>query len=325
MTEPYVRPDVKAFLEFLNSQPGPRTYEVEPAQAREMMAMMGMMLDETRGELAVCKDLSIPGPAGDIPARLYDPRESREPGPAMVFFHGGGWVIGNIQTHEPFCAEVARLLDMPVISVDYRLAPEHPWPAAPDDCEAAARWVATSPAELERHVTGLVLCGDSAGGNLCVITTLALRDDPAQVPVIAQWPIYPAVDGETEYESANLFGEGFLLDSRTMDWFISHYAGESDHWRLSPLIAKHHDTPPTVVLTAGLDPLRDQGRAYAAELALNGVPVVYREAKGNIHGFIQLRKMIPSGYGDIAGGAAALKALIVEAEGERVMEQAAAE
>ena len=322
--EHHIRSDVKAFLEFLNKQPGPRTFEVEPAQAREMMKMVGNLAELPTGEIAVKRDIAIPGPGGDIAARLYDPRESREPGPAMVFFHGGGFVIGDIETHEPVCAEIARTLDLPVISVDYRLAPEAPWPAAPDDCEAAARWVATSPEALDRKVTSLALAGDSAGGNLCVITTLALRDEPAAVPVAAQWPIYPVVDSLGEYGSGADYAEGFLLDYRSMKWFSAHYAGDPEHWRLNPLFADHAGTPPTLVFTAGLDPLRDQGRAYAAELARAGVPVVFREAAGNIHGLINLRKIIPSSQGDVHGCLAVLKAMIVEAEAERVMERAAA-
>lgn len=322
-TDPFVRPDVRAFLDFLNAQPGPRAFEVEPGQAREMMKAMASLAELPTGDIAVCRDLSIPGPAGDIPARLYDPRENREPGPAMVFFHGGGFVIGDIDTHEPFCAEAARSLDMPVVSVDYRLAPEAPWPAAPDDCEAAARWVATSPEPLGRKVTSLALAGDSAGGNLTVITTLALRDDPAEVPVAAQWPIYPVVDNRGDYGSGSDFGEGFLLDHRSMKWFSDHYAGDPGHWRLNPLLAEHAGTPPTLVLTAGLDPLRDQGRAYAAELIRAGVHTVFREAAGNIHGLINLRKVIPSSQGDIAGCFTALKAMVLEFEANRVMAEAA--
>ncbi|MBC7986867.1 MAG: alpha/beta hydrolase [Sphingomonadaceae bacterium] len=324
MTHPhYVRPDVQAFVDFLAAQPGPRTYELDPPAARQLMKMMTVLAELPTGDIAVRRDIAIPGPAGDIPARLYDARDSREPGPAMVFYHGGGFVLGDLDTHEPVCAEIARTLDMPVISVDYRLAPEAPWPAAPDDCEAAARWVATSPEALGRKVTSLVLAGDSAGGNLCVITTLALRDEPAQVPVAAQWPIYPAVDGRGEYGSGADFGEGFLLDARSMKWFVDHYGGDQESWRLNPLFADHAGTPPTLVFTAGLDPLRDQGRAYAAELIRAGVPTIYREAAGNIHGLINLRKIIPSSQGDVAGCLAALKAMVVEAEANRVMAQAA--
>jgi acetyl esterase len=188
----------------------------------------------------------------------------------MVFFHGGGFVLGDLDTHEPACAEIARLLDIPVISVDYRLAPEHPWPAAPDDCEAAARWVAASPDALGRKVTSLVLAGDSAGGTLTIVTTLALRDAPAAAPVIAQWPIYPAVDLRTRYPSTDRFGEGYMLSKAGMVWFNESYQPDFDHWRASPLKADQAGMPPTLVVTASLDPILDQGRAYAAALSRLG-------------------------------------------------------
>jgi acetyl esterase len=312
-TTPYVRPDVAQFLAFLNNLPGPRTHELEPPAARAVYVASKDMTDPPLGELAVHRDLAIPSPAGTIPARLYDAREQRGAGPALVFYHGGGFVIGDLETHGSFCAEMARQLDLPVISVDYRLAPEHPWPAAPDDCEAAARWVATSPAELGRQVTELVLAGDSAGGALTVITTMALRDQPAAVPVIAQFPIYPVVDVSVNYASYEAFGEGFLLTKPSMTWFDGHYKPDLTHWRGSPLTGAHHCLPPTLIITAGLDPLRDQGRAYAAALAQHGVPVTYREAVGTIHGFVTLRKAIPSAQTDVTQALTVLKQIIAEA------------
>ena len=323
MTEPFVRPDVRGFLDFLNNMPGPKMHELDAPTARQLFLAMKDVGDPPVGELGTLLDLTIPGPAGDIPARLYDPRASREPGPAVVFFHGGGFVIGDLDSHGSFTAEMARVLDLPVIAIDYRLAPEFPWPAAPDDCEAAARWVANSPTELGRSVTSLILSGDSAGGNLTVVTAAALRDQPAKVPVIAQLPFYPATDASKEYPSYAEFAEGYLLTRDSMEWFMAAYKSEADHIRNSPLLGDLAGMPPAVVVTASLDPIRDQGRAYAAALALAGVPVVFREAKGNIHGFITLRKAIPSSVGDVMGAFAALKDIIAEAEGERVMAQAA--
>ena len=324
MTEPFVRADTKAFLTFLNNVPGPKMHELDAPAARAQYIAMKDLGDPPVGELGARLSLTIPGPGGDIPATLFDPRASRQPGPAIAFFHGGGFVIGNVETHASFCAEVARVMDMPVISVDYRLAPEAPWPAAPDDCEAAARWIATSPAELGRAVTSLIVCGDSAGGNLAIVTAVALRDDPAQVPVIAQLPFYPATDVTREYPSYSEFAEGYLLTRPGMEWFNAAYAAEAEHIRASPLKGDLSGLPPAVVVTSSLDPIRDQGRAYAAALAEAGVPVVFREAKGNIHGFITLRQAIPSSVGDVAGALAALKAVVAEAEGNRVMAQAAA-
>jgi acetyl esterase len=323
MSDPYVRPDVRGFLDFLNALPGPRMHEVDAPTARAQYLAMKDVADLPVGTLAVVQDLSIPGPAGDIPARLFDARERREPGSVLVFFHGGGFVIGNLDTHAGLCAEIARVLDVPVISVDYRLAPEHRWPAAPDDCEAAARWIATSPAALGRKVSGLVLAGDSAGGNLAIVTALGLRDAPAAVPVLAQFPIYPVVDDSTLYASFEAFGEGYLLTKDSMAWFNDAYAADIAHQRSSPLRADLSGLPAAVVLTASLDPLRDQGRAYAGALIAAGVPTVFREAVGNIHGFATIRKAIPSGAGDIAVALAALKALLHEAQGQAVMAQAA--
>ncbi|WP_293875429.1 MULTISPECIES: alpha/beta hydrolase [unclassified Sphingomonas] len=320
---PYVRPDVRGFLDYLNAMPGPRTHQMTPEAARQVYHAMKDVADVPLGDLAVIRDLSIPGPAGVIPARLFDARERREPGPAMVFYHGGGFVIGNIDTHASLCAEMARVLDLPVVSVDYRLAPEDRWPAAPDDCEAAARWVADSPAELGRSVTGLVLCGDSAGGTLTIVAAMDLRDQPAAVPVIVQAPIYPAADTSKPYPSFDEFADGFLLTRDTMLWFSDAYAADVANSRGSPLIGRLEGLPPAVIVTASLDPIRDQGRAYAAALVQAGVPVTFREAVGNVHGFVTLRKAIPSSAGDVAAYLAALKDAIGEAEGARVMAQAA--
>lgn len=309
---PYVRPDTRMFLDFLNAQPGPKMHQLEPAQARGMMLAMRAVADVDPGELALIRNLSCPGPAGDIPLRLYDARAERGPGPVLVFFHGGGFVIGDLDTHEPFCAETARVLDMPVVAVDYRLAPEAAWPAAPADCEAAARWIASSPDALGRAVTGLALAGDSAGGNLSIVTAMALRDDPAAVPVIAQMPIYPGSDMVTEYASAAMFADGHLLTRDSMDWFYDHYAPDVAHRAASPALFDQRGMPPSVVVTASLDPLRDQGRAYAAMLVGAGIDVTFREAVGNIHGFINLARGIPSSAADIRGMLLALKAMLAE-------------
>jgi acetyl esterase len=319
----FVRPDVTAFLRYLNSVPGPKMHELPPAEARAMMVAMKDVADLPRGDLAVVRDLTFPGPAGLLHARLFDPRETRAPGPVVVFFHGGGWVIGDLDTYASFAAEMARQLDLPVISIDYRLAPEARWPAAPDDCEAAARWIASGPAVLGCGITSLVLSGDSAGGNLTIIVAAALRDQPAAVPVIVQAPIYPATDASRPYASFDAFADGYLLTREGMLWFNKHYAGDPTHPRFSPLLGDVAGLPRAVIVTAGLDPIRDQGRAYAAALAQAGVAVTFREAQGNIHGFVTLRRAIPSSQGDVAGFLTAVRAVVSEAEGERVLRQAA--
>jgi acetyl esterase len=320
----YVRPDVQMMLDLLAAQEGPKTHETDPATARAMMDMVFTMAERPACDLAIKKDFTIPGPAGDIPARLYDPRNSREPGPVVVFYHGGGFVIGNIGTHDSLCAETARTLDLPVVSVDYRLAPEAPFPAAPEDCIASARWIATSPAELGLQVTGLIPAGDSAGGNLAAVTSLALRDDPADVPVVAQWLIYPATNMSAEGGSMAEFDEGYLLEAATMEWFGNHYAGDETDWRLSPVLKDTAGLPPTMLIAAGLDPLRDQGRIYAGKLIAAGVHTVYHEASGNIHGFANLRQIIPSAHDDVMACLAALNLILQGIESEAVPEQAAA-
>lgn len=319
---PPVRPDVRRFLDYLNALPGPRTHELSPEAARQVYAAARGVTDLPVGDLAVIRDLTIPGPAGPIPARLFDAQASRPPGPVVVFFHGGGFVIGDLDTHAGLCAEAARVLNLPVLSVDYRLAPEHRWPAAPDDAEAAARWVAGSPAELGRVATSLVLMGDSAGGMLTITTAIALRDRPAAVPAIVQAPIYPATDPAGHYPSHDEFEDGFLLTRAALLWFADAYAADIQHMRASPTLADLAGMPPAVIVTAGLDPIRDEGRAYAAKLVQAGVPVVYREAAGTIHGFATLRKAIPSAQGDLLAFLAAVKTAVAEAEGARVMAQA---
>jgi len=310
MSEPYVRPDVRRFLDWLNALPGPKTYEVGPVEARNMIIASRHVADAPTGELALIRDLACPGPAGEIGLRLFDARAERAAGPLLLFFHGGGFVFGDLDTHEPFCAEMARQLDLPVLAVDYRLAPEHPWPAGVEDAIAAARWAAESPAALDRAVTGLVLCGDSAGGNLAIVVGLALRDQPAKVPVLAQWPIYPAADPGKGYPSKEDFGDGYLLTGPSMDWFEDCYRADERDWRYSPLVKSQAGMPPTLVVTASLDPIRDQGRAYAAACVEAGVRTFYIEAQGMVHGFINLRRAIPSVANDISGCVAALKLLL---------------
>ena len=308
----YVRGDVTAFLGFLNALPGPQMSELPIADARAAYLAMVPIAEADPLPLAVIRDLACPGPAGDIPLRLYDPRESREAGPVVMFFHGGGFVIGDLDSHHALCTEIAAGLDLPVVAVHYRLAPEAPFPAAPDDCEAAARWVAGSPAVLGRQVTGLITTGDSAGGNLTLVVTRTLTEQPAAVPVLVQAPLYPATDESTDGSMAQ-FAEGHLLTKAAMEWFMGSYAPESGNARAYPAHGSVAGTPPTVLVTAGLDPLRDQGRRYAAKLIEAGIDVDYHEKRGSIHGFLNLRKAIPSAHADTLAIIAAIKAMLLRA------------
>ena len=306
MSQPFVRPDVRAFLDYLNSFDGPRSHQVGLEQARGMMHASRHAFDAEVGKLAMIRDIA----GGPCPMRLFDARSEREPGPVMLFFHGGGFVLGDVDTHAPACAEIARLTDLPVVSVGYRLAPEHPFPAGVEDAIASARWVAGNPAELGLEATGLVLAGDSAGGNFTIVAAVALRDEPAAAPVIAQWPIYPAANPTKGYPSFNDFGEGYLLTREGMNWFDGCYAPDAADWRYDPLHQEQRGMPPTLVVTASLDPIRDQGRAYAAACAQAGVSVVYLEAEGTIHGFLNLRKSLPSAQADLERCCAHLKLMI---------------
>lgn len=298
-TEYFVRDDVRNFLDMLEQMGGKGVEEVGAVEGRMQMRTLGTLAEAPPRDLPVKKDLTCPGPAGEIPLRLYDTKENREAGPCVVFIHGGGFVIGDIEVYNSLCTEIAHRLDLPVVSVEYRLAPEHPFPAAPDDCEAAARWIASSPEALGREITGLVITGDSAGGNLTIVTTNQLVNKSADVPVIVQAPIYPVASDVTQHSSFRSFAEGFLLTAASMAWFTDQYAGDASDPRHTPMVGDCSNTPPTVVCTAGLDPLRDSGREYAAHLIQQGTEVVYLEFPGIIHGFTTLRKAMPSGQKDL--------------------------
>jgi len=295
-----IRPDVQAYLDELKAHPRPRFSRTFLTFVRFLPTSLMVKADLPLGDLAVDRKLTMRGPGGKIKLRLFDPRERREAGPVVVFYHGGGFCVGSIGTHAPLCAQIARHLDLPVVSVEYRLAPASPWPAAPDDAEAAARWIAQNGAALGRDITGLILCGDSAGGNLALVTAIALRDQPAAVPVVQQIALYPGTDTLGDYPSATAFGEGYGLDDADMQLFEEYYAGNGDSWRHSPLKADLAGLAPSVIATAGLDPLRDQGRAFAAKLEQAASPCAYYEAHGTIHGFATFRKAIPSAADDLA-------------------------
>lgn len=307
---PFVRPDVTMLLAMMAASEAPPMHEMSPADARQAYRMMGMIADAEPTPLAIVRDLSCPGPAGDIGLRYYDARESREAGPAIMFFHGGGFVIGDLETHHPYCTELAAKLDLPVIAVDYRLAPEHPFPAAPDDCEAAARWLAENGKALGLDITGLIFTGDSAGGNLTIVTTQALVAKPAAVPVIAQAPLYPVVDSTQTGGSFTEFADGYVLTADAMNWFGENYAAVPGDIRNDCINGDLASLPPTLLVTAGLDPLRDQGRDFAARLIKAGVDVTYLEMRGTIHGFIGLRKGIPSTQADCDAIFRGMKAML---------------
>jgi acetyl esterase len=302
-TAPYVRPDVQVYLEAMQKNPRPPMNDQTISMIRkippEVMANMMSAAEAPMATLAVDKNLTMPGPGGTMNLRLFDTRTERGPGPVLVFYHGGGFVVGNIITHASLAAEMARQLDVPVVSVEYRLAPENKWPAAPDDAEAAARWIADNGAALGRDVTGLILSGDSAGGTLTLTTAIALRDKPASKPLKLIIPLYPMADASKVYPSMTNFSHGFGLDRADMDYFEKAYGADKNNWRHSALLADLHGMPPTVLATASLDPLHDGGVAFVKKLKTAHVPVRYYEAKGNIHGYTTYRKAIPSAQDDL--------------------------
>jgi acetyl esterase len=239
-------------------------------------------------------DLSIPGPAGQIPARHYRPVTAK-PTPLLVFYHGGGWTIGDLDTHDALCRLTCRDADVHVLSIDYRLAPEHPAPAAVDDAYAAFRWAHEHAADLGAIPDKVAVGGDSAGGNLAAVVSQLARDDRATqdptgpLPVL-QWLIYPRTDFTAKTRSQSLFADGFLLTKHDIEWFEAQYLGgsgiEPTDPRVSPLLAEIlSGLPPALIVVAGFDPLRDEGEQYAAALQAAGTAVDLRSMGSLTHAF----------------------------------------
>ncbi|QIG52803.1 alpha/beta hydrolase [Altererythrobacter sp. BO-6] len=307
---PYIRADVKAFLDALAAMGGPKIADMTLEQARAGYVALHGMADAPPRELAVIRDLACPGPGGEIPLRLYDARETRDPGPVIMFYHGGGFVIGDLATHHSLCTEIAFQMDLPVVAVDYRRAPEHPFPAAIEDCEAASRWVAASPAALGRSATGLIPMGDSAGGNATIVVAQLLAAQPAAVPVVLQVPIFPLASDARGSRSMDDFAEGFILTKGAVEFFDAAYAPDRADPRGFPILGDHSLAPPTVLVTASLDPIRDSGRDYGAALSAAGIEHVFLEIKGGTHSFTNLRQAVPGYQQDLERVFAAMKLML---------------
>ncbi|MDZ4307754.1 alpha/beta hydrolase [Allopontixanthobacter sp.] len=308
--ENYIRPDVQAFVGALAAMGAKPVSELSLEEARGGYLALHAMGDRPARDLAVIRNLTCPGPDGDIPLRLYDARETRGAGPVIVFYHGGGYVIGDLDSHHNLCTEIAMQMDLPVVAVDYRRAPEHPFPAAIDDCEVAARWVASSPAALARPATGLVLMGDSAGGNASIVTAQALAENPAEAPVVLQVPLFPLATDIADCPSIETFAEGFILTKAAVEFFDVAYGADRRDPRATPILGNLAATPPTVLVTASLDPIRDSGRAYGGALATAGVEMIFLEMKGLTHSFTNLRQAIPSAQTDLERVFAAMKLML---------------
>jgi acetyl esterase len=241
--------------------------------------------------VAALTNLAIPGPAGAIRARHYRPARG-DGSPLLVFYHGGGQVIGSIETHDDLCRQICREGQMHVLSVDYRLAPEHKAPAGSDDALAAFRWALDNAADLGADPDRVAVGGDSAGGNLAALVSMRARDEGTRLPAL-QLLFYPVVNYRDETRSQTLFAEGFFLTKHDIDWFDDKYldgasVDDSDP-AVSPLLADDFSgLPPALVLTAGFDPLRDEGRQYADAMRSAGVTVDYREFGSLVHGFANL-------------------------------------
>jgi acetyl esterase/lipase len=272
---------------------------------------------ETRGplqapppEIAAVADRSIAGPGGPLVLRLYRPRGSHadEVLPVLVYFHGGGWTIGDLDTHDVICRLLANGAGCAVAAVDYRLAPEHKFPAAVEDCWAALRWVHGQAAAIGVDAGRIAVGGDSAGGNLAAVVALLARD--ADLPLAFQLLIYPATDFANETPSHDRFAEGYMLTRASIAWFTGNYlARPADiaDWRASPLrAASLAGAAPALVITAGFDPLRDEGKAYADRLAAAGVPSRYLCFDGMIHGFFGMTGAIDTARRAIDEAGAAL-------------------
>lgn len=237
---------------------------------------------------------TIPGPAGEIPVRIYTPQGSG-PFPVLVYFHGGGWVICTLDTHDTQCRSLANGAGCVVVSVDYRLAPEHKFPAAPEDCYAATCWVAEHAAELGGDASRLAVGGDSAGGNLTAVISQMARDQNGP-RLIFQLLIYPATDFNAQTASKKENAEGYFLTLDDMHWFEGHYlrdAADKLNPLASPMQAKNlSNLPPALILTAEYDPLRDEGELYGQHLQEAGVPTIIRRYNGLIHGFFGMALLI---------------------------------
>jgi acetyl esterase len=292
-------PAAQAVLDMIKAAGGPPYETLSPGVARELYLGSRGALAPEPAPVASVEALSAEGPHGPIPLRYYRPEGSTAGQilPVLVFYHGGGWVIGDLDTHDVVCRHLANRGGCAVVAVDYRLGPEHKFPAAVDDAFAATRFVAAQAAALKLDPTRLAVGGDSAGGNLAATVSLLARDR-GLTGIRLQLLIYPATDFTGNYGSQERYAEGYLLTRANQAWFRGHYladpADQAD-WRASPLLAEsHRGLPPAYILTAGYDPLCDEGEAYAKRLESAGVAVTRRLFPGQIHGFITMGKAIPA-------------------------------
>ena len=307
-------PQARALLDLMIERGVPPTHTLQPTEARKLYRERRGFTQPQPITMAEVRDLSADGPHGPVGMRLYRPSTAPALAPALTYYHGGGWVIGDLDTHDVLCRELAHRSGCAVVAVDYRLGPEHRFPAAVDDCLAATRWVHASAATLGIDASRIALGGDSAGGNLAAVTAIGLRDSGGFKPRF-QLLIYPGTDMRATTPSHSSNGQGYMLTADTIAYFRTQYiANESDwiDWRASPLLHKDlSKLPPAFVLTAGFDPLRDEGQQYADALSKAGVPTQSVCFERQIHGFITMGRVIDEANTAVALCAAVLQKALV--------------
>jgi len=309
-------PQARALLDLIEKNGIPQVWQQTPVEARQSYRERRFFSQEEPPADVQATSLSAPGPHGPIPLRAYRPgsHDKNEPLPVLLYFHGGGWVIGDLDTHDVLCRQIAREAQSVVVSVDYRMGPEFEFPAAVDDCWAATCWIAEHGRTLGMDASRLAVGGDSAGGNLAAVISLMARDHEPHPGIAFQLLIYPATEMNAQTESMRVNGEGLLLTSKSMQWFVRQYLGarassaEIKDWRASPLLAASHaGLPAALVLTAGFDPLRDEGRMYADKLSAAGTPAQYICFERQIHGFVTMSRVIDEAKTAVSLCAAALR------------------
>ena len=285
---------VRTFLLMARVLGGKPMNQLSVAEARR--AAQGQVPPRrTPTPVAAVLDRTIPGPAGDLPIRIYTPNGAG-PFPLLMYFHSGGFVVGSVAGSDGICRALCHGAGYSVVSVDYRLAPEHPFPAAPDDCLAATRWAAAHAADFNADATRVVVAGDSAGGNLAAVTALRCRDEGGPA-LRGQLLVYPVTDYHTPATASYLENaNGYLLTRDLMIWFWGHYlkdAADAHHPHAAPLRAPDlRGLPPALVITAEYDPLRDEGEAYAERLQAASVSTVLSRYDGMFHGFFTLGDLL---------------------------------
>jgi acetyl esterase len=289
-----IDPEAQAYLEATAALGLPSLAEQGPATTRQATAERAPSLAGDLEPMQRVENRTIPGPAGPIPIRVFAP-ETASPLPVLAYFHGGGWVTGDLDTHESSCRGLSNRAGCMVVAVNFRCAPEHRFPAALDDCWAVVEWLGRSGAELGADTSRIAVGGDSAGGNLAAAVALRARDRGGPA-LAAQLLIYPVTDFDLETGSYRARATGYGLTRDSMFWYWEQYlgpAGDGLSPEASPLRAAVHDgLPPALVITCELDPLRDEGTAYARKLAASGVPVEHLDEAGMIHGYFRMAGVI---------------------------------